>query len=258
MTDPLPLTYIKAMPGYLYHIDTLAFNDELSAHAWRDLHMRRQKMDQKVVAGLAAALLAGVMGASMAADEMITIPAGKFLFGEEKQETSLPTYQIDKYEVTNAQYAKVKAGFEYHPEMGQFPVVWVTQIDAFEYCEAVGKRLPTVQEWEKAARGEDGRLYPWGNEFNKEFAVTSETAPQGIPEPVGSRKQGQSPYGVMDMAGNVWEWTSSSRKGDTSYIILKGGSFFENRRFATTTYSLGSIPDDSKQYIGFRCVKDAK
>ncbi len=190
-------------------------------------------------------------------NEMVLIPAGKFIYGKDgaKQEVNLSSYMIDKYEVTNDQYAKIDADHhrDYGPGEGDLPAVWVSQIDAVEYCETVGKRLPTEQEWEKAARGTDGRTYPWGNEFDESAAVTSETA--SGPAVVGSRPKGASPYGVMDMSGNVWEWTDSY---SDRYVILRGGSYFEDGSYAKVTSALRSIPDDSKAYVGFRCVKSTK
>lgn len=193
-------------------------------------------------------------------DEMVTIPAGKFIFGkgDSQQEITLPEYSIDKYEVTNAQYAKVKADYKYPSNRGDFPVIEVSQVEADAHCKAAGKRLPTEQEWEKAARGTDGRAYPWGNEFDERCAVTSETANEGEPMAVGSCEKGKSPYGVMDMAGNVWEWTSSYTKDDQRYVVLRGGSYFEDGSFAAVTSTIRSIPVDRKGYVGFRCVKDAK
>lgn len=190
-------------------------------------------------------------------NEMVLIPGGKFIYGngEAKQEIDLPSYMIDKYEVTNDQYAKINPGHhhEYESREGDFPAGWVSQIDAGGYCKTIGKRLPTEQEWEKAARGTDGRIYPWGNEFDESSAVTSETASK--PMVVGSRPKGASPFGVMDMSGNVWEWTDSYID---RYTILRGGSYFEDSSYAKVTSALRSIPDDSKQYVGFRCAKSTK
>jgi formylglycine-generating enzyme required for sulfatase activity len=179
--------------------------------------------------------------------EMIFIPAGKFLMGssdsdplasqdEKPQHTAyLPDYYIGKTEVTNAQYAafimatgrvtplhwvdgKPPIGKENHP-VGN---VWF--YDAVAYCdwlaEKTGKpyRLPTEAEWEKAARGTDGRLYPWGNRaLTCEYAVMMDDQGFGCgkgfsPWPVGSKPQGASPYGLLDMAGNVEEWVSSVYK----------------------------------------------
>lgn len=193
-------------------------------------------------------------------DEMVLIPAGKFLFGKDdkKTEVDLAAFMIDKYEVTNRQYAKFNLDHKYEPGMDTLPVTMVSQIDARTHCEALDKRLPTEQEWEKAARGTDGRAFPWGNKFDPTAAVTSETdfgAHPPHPLRGGSRKKGKSPFGVMDMSGNVWEWTSSN---DGRYFVLKGGSFFEDRDFATVTSRLLSIPNDSKDYVGFRCVKGVK
>lgn len=197
-------------------------------------------------------------GKSINYDEMVTIPAGKFIYGKlyAKQEIELPAFKIDKYEVTNEQYAKVVKDFKYEPGEEHHPVVFVSMFEAEAYCKALGKRLPTEREWEKAARGTDGRLYPWGNEFDPEAAVTKETTPPGQKaSPVGSKEKGKSPYGVMDMAGNVWEWTSSY---DGRYYILRGGSYYEPSWAATVLSTLTSIPEDGKEYIGFRCVKDIK
>ena len=189
--------------------------------------------------------------------DMVLIPGGKFIYGKDgaKQEISLPGFMIDKYEVTNDQYAKINPGHhhEYEPGEGDLPAGWVSQIDAGEYCKTLGKRLPTEQEWEKAARGTDGRIYPWGNEFDESAAVTSETAGKAMV--VGSRPKGASPFGVMDMSGNVWEWTDSY---NDRYAILRGGSYFEDSSYAKVTSALRSIPDDSKQYVGFRCVKSTE
>ncbi len=186
----------------------------------------------------------------------VYVPAGEFIMGSDDNDAKksfengraypetpvhtvyLDAHWIDKYEVTNGQYALcVDAGtcevphlfssgtrYSYfrNPEYQNYPVIWVSWHMARHYCEWAGRRLPTEAEWEKAARGTDGRKYTWGNdplsstvanlcdincplpqansEYNDGFADTA---------PVGSFPDGASPYGVMDMAGNVWEWTSS-------------------------------------------------
>ena len=194
-------------------------------------------------------------------DEMVVVPAGKFIFGKPgaTKEISLPAFAIDKYEVTNKQYAKFNLDHKYGKGGDNYPVTMVSIADASAHCEALDKRLPTEQEWEKAARGTDGRIYPWGNEFDKVLCITKENAAvEGQPAiiaPVGSCEKGKSPYGAMDMAGNVWEWTSTYNE---RYSVLRGGSFFEGRESSTTFSFLLSIPDDAKDYVGFRCVKDIK
>ena len=234
--------------------------------------MKNRFMGNKAAIGLLAVLIAGMSSASAESDqlsakgkkatdydEMVLVPAGKFFFGKEGKEVNLPAFMIDKYEVTNRQYARFNLDFKYDPAMANFPVTMVSFIDATNHCEALDKRLPTEQEWEKAARGtEDKRIYPWGNEFDVTCAVTSETDFEGHnPQPleVGSHKKGKSPYGALNMCGNVWEWTNSY---DGRYAIVKGGSYFEDREFSSITSRLRSIPNDSKDYIGFRCVKDVK
>ncbi len=190
-------------------------------------------------------------------EDMVLVPAGKFVFGKgsNKKVLELPAYQIDKHEVTNREFARFNLDYKFEPGTEKMPATMVSQIDATNHCEAVGKRLPTEPEWEKAARGADEREYPWGNDFDAEAAVTGETDFRGHPpQPleVGSRAKGKSPYGALDMAGNVWEWTASN---EGRYFVLKGGSFFEDRGYATTTSRLLSIPNDSKDYVGFRCAK---
>ena len=239
--------------------------------------MKKRFIGGKAVFGLLTVLIAGMSGISTSEasdspsakkeearnyDEMIAIPAGKFIFGkpEATKEINLPAYSIDKYEVTNRQFARFNLDHRYEPEKANFPVTMVSLNDANAHCEALDKRLPTEQEWEKAARGIDGRIYPWGNEFDKVLCITNEAAAvaagqPGLLAPVGSCEKGQSPYGAMDMAGNVWEWTSTY---DQRYSVLKGGSFFEDRSSSTVYNNLLSIPDDAKDYVGFRCAKDSK
>ncbi len=193
-------------------------------------------------------------------DEMVVVPAGKFIYGTpgSSKEISLPAFSIDKYEVTNKQFSKFNLDHKYDKGGDNYPVAMVSLAEAKDHCAALDKRLPTEQEWEKAARGTDGRAYPWGDEFDKVLCITNENADEGrtsIIAPVGSCEKGNSPYGAADMAGNVWEWTSSF---DERYSVLKGGSFFEGRNSAKTFSSLLSIPDDVKDYVGFRCVKDVK
>ena len=237
--------------------------------------MKKHPMGKKALLGLLSILIAGISSASAGEasgskpakkevsknyDEMVVVPAGKFIFGKPgaTKKISLPAFAIDKYEVTNKQYAQFNLDHKYGAGGANYPVTMVSLADANDHCAALKKRLPTEQEWEKAARGTDGRNYPWGNQFDKVLCITNESADDGkttIIAPVGSCEKGNSPYGAADMAGNVWEWTSSN---EDRYSVLKGGSFFEDRNFATTHSNLLSIPDDAKDYVGFRCVKDIK
>jgi formylglycine-generating enzyme required for sulfatase activity len=198
-------------------------------------------------------------------------------------------FQIDKYEVTNLQYKqfidatnrKSPSHFRsrtYPEGKVDHPVVYVSWFDAHAYCEWAGKRLPTDIEWEKAARGTDGRDYPWGDDFN----VNKLNSPlrwkslnmEGDTTPAGSFEGGKSPYGLYDMAGNVWEWTDSwytqypgniwpSENYGEQYKVLKGGSWWD-----CSFYQCGvSAPVFNRSYFkqniknssfGFRCAKNAE
>lgn len=232
-----------------------------------------------------------------APNEMILIPAGKFTMGTDSRlpdegpehTVTLPAYYIDKYEVTNLQYKKFNDETNHKspshfrnrtfPEgKADHPVTFVSWEDANEYCQWAGKRLPTDEEWEKAARGSDGRNFPWGNEFDVNKANTPVRweflKKDGDTTPVGAFSAGVSPYGLYDMSGNVWEWTSSWYKaypGNThptenygeKYKVLKGGSWWD-----CSFYKCGiSAPSYNRAFFlaktrnksfGFRCAKNAK
>lgn len=228
---------------------------------------------------------------------MVLIPAGPFTMGsntrmpdEGPQHTvKLKTFWIDKYEVTNLQYQQfIEATGRHSPQhfvnrtfpKGKMdhPVTYVSWHDAKAYCEWAGKRLPSDAEWEKAARGTDGRTFPWGEEFEVDNANTpvrwQSLNMDGDTTPVGAFPSGASPYGVHDMAGNVWEWTESwyrqypgnkhpSENYGELYKTLKGGSWWDcsfyqcgisapvfNRSFFD--------PQTKNSSFGFRCAKSEK
>jgi len=154
--------------------------------------------------------------------EMVLIPAGEFIMGSKDYNNGKPqrrvyldAYYIDVYPVTVAQYRRfckeTKREMPSSPSWGwidNHPIVNVSWNDAKAYCDWAGKRLPTEAEWEKSARGTDGRKYPWENEWDARKCRCSRNnwGDAGSTSPVGSFPQGISPYGVYDMAGNVWEW----------------------------------------------------
>jgi serine/threonine-protein kinase len=168
-----------------------------------------------------------ITACSPSGTEEVLIPEGEFSMGSTTglpnerpvHQVYLDAYYIDKYEVTNSQYRKcVDAGACQPPSRTRYydnskyakhPVVYVDWFSANAYCTWRGARLPTEAEWEKAARGTDERIYPWGNSMSCEFANAYECNNNGT-VPVGSYPKGKSPYGVYDMAGNVWEWVSDS------------------------------------------------
>lgn len=199
--------------------------------------------------------------------EMIRVPAGKFLYGDEKKERELPKFWMDKTPVTNAEYARFVAATGQEPpehwkgstppdDVADHPVTYVNWHDALAYGEWAGKRLPTEEEWEKAARDADGRVYPWGNkEPTPELCSFGRN--EGGTTPVGSYSpQSDSPYGCVDMAGNVWEWTASDHKDGGK--LLRGGSWNENPYSARSAYRYKRLPDYRNSTFGFRCAKDSQ
>ena len=218
--------------------------------------------------------------------EMITIPAGEFLYGYfsdgygdpdsrpsfvpyfsydyGKQKAYLPEYRLARTPVTNAQYqAFVEATGYRAPHLRwtgriprgrkQHPVEGVTWHDAVAFCEWMGCRLPTEQEWEKGARGTEGREYPWGNDW-EEGRCNTEEAGIGDTMPVGEYRRGASPYGLLDAAGNVWEWCQDWFEDEHVTKVLKGGSWRNPRNSARCGSRLGDYPDHRLHgEYGFRC-----
>ncbi len=197
--------------------------------------------------------------------EMIHIPAGVFSYGEENQPEYLPKFWISKTPVTNLHYLRFVEATEHNPpehwernspkaEIADCPVVLVSWYDAKAYTDWAGMHLPTEKEWEKAARGTDGRIYPWGNEWiggccNTEEAGIGTTTPVGRYSP-----QGDSPYGCVDMAGNVWEWTASWYDHKEVSRVLRGGSWLFNQFFARAAYRNLNHPNFRNLDLGFRVV----
>lgn len=215
--------------------------------------------------------------------DMVLIPAGIFEMGsadgrDERpvHEVYLDTYYIDLYEVTNAKYARcVDAGIcdkpggnDYSdPEYAEHPVVYVDWTNAQSYCTWIGGSLPTEAQWEKAARGTDGRKYPWGEGIDSSLANYESNV--GDTTSVGSYPDGISPYGLYDMAGNVWEWVADwyskeyytsapyenpvgPASGDSR--VLRGGSWNFNDNFLRAANRNNINPDNTNNNFGFRCA----
>lgn len=250
------------------------------------------------------------MGCQRTPKDMVYIPAGEFIMGtdetdpEEKaaeygigkpwlvdehpaHKVNLPAYYIDKYEVTNARYKKFVDATG-HPapadwENNQipqghslYPVEMVSWQDADAFCRWERKRLPTEAEWEKAARGTDDRIFPWGNQFDPR--MTNVGGRMGGTTAVGTYEAGKSPYGVYDLIGNVWEWTadwylpypgSSYENKDygQKYKVIRGNSWPAIGHFppeiqadvvahhSTATFRLYFVMDGTVNDVGFRCAK---
>lgn len=194
---------------------------------------------------------------------MVKIPAGEFLFGEDKEKAKTGEYYIDQHPVTNAEYKKfIEATGHSDPAHWRngtwpsgkenHPVVEVNYLSALAYAQWAGKRLPTNLEWEKAARGTDGRTWPWGNEFDRDKCNTysDDTTPVGQYSPAGD-----SLYGCVDMAGNVWEWVDAE-KASSLRAPLRGGDWLDGAEEAKTYFIRMHTPHRKNPFIGFRCAAD--
>lgn len=235
--------------------------------------------------------------------DMVYIPSGEFTMGDNtrynwsfllayniydgpEHTVYLDAFYMDKYEVTNEQYKKFVEETGYHRpscwndarfNRPNYPVVGVTWEDAVAYAKWAGKRLPTEAEWEKAARGTDKRLWPWGNKFDKEKCTVweSDYREAGLrgTTPVGKYEKGNSPYGCFDMAGNVWEWCadyydqnyysvspSKNPFGPDSGLqrVVRGGGFLYFGHYARCAARYRVPWYAQSPQIGFRCAKTAE
>ena len=223
---------------------------------------------------------------------MVLVPAGEFPMGSEHgnddeqpvHRVFLDSFYLDTFEVTNGQFAKFVTAIQSEPPWGfadqetpvvraDHPVRWVNWLEATGYCLWAGKRLPTEAEWEKAARGTDGRLYPWGHE-----PPTPGHAVFGLKEgadtvsPIGNRDKGMSPYGVHDLAGNLYEWVAdwydeavyrpiptSNPRGPTEGTtkVQRGGSYINSPYRLRASFRTKGDPTEHDPNVGFRCAHDA-
>jgi formylglycine-generating enzyme required for sulfatase activity len=235
---------------------------------------------------------------------MVLIPSGPFIMGSNPSDgkigfevgvdefpqrtVNLPSYRIDRFEVTVGQYLKFLKATDRTPpgdprfpeiypwssgevppdELMSHPVIYVSWFDARDYCRWAGKRLPTEPEWEKAARGSDGRFWPWGNTPDDTKANVREYGARGT-LPVGSFPEGVSPYGVHDMAGNVAEWVDdwyqaypgndlARQAFGTINKVIRGGAWtLFGDPYSRLTHRTRSVePTNRHRSIGFRCAMD--
>lgn len=237
--------------------------------------------------------------------EMVSIPAGSFLMGCDpatngnnpcppselpQREVSLDAFQISRYEVTNEEYracvitgrcdeplshdSKTRSDYYNDPAYAYYPVVNVNFKNAQQYCGVIGGRLPTEAEWEYAARGNSGNLYPWGDDAPdcsqaNSYNNTSGSSCVGDTVAVGSYPLGESPFGLNDMAGNVWEWVSDyyapdaysspftdnpSGPASSSERVVRGGGWSGSWHYLRTTSRAYDLYFYSGVDLGFRCV----
>ena len=203
-----------------------------------------------------------------------------------RHKVTLAPYFIDRTEVTNGDYARFVGATRHQPpphwrgplpakDTDHHPVTHVTWFDADQYCKWAGKKLPSEAQWERAARGRNGQVYPWGNRFERDRVNVN----SGHTTPVGSLPEGDSPDGVADMIGNVWEWTDGwftaypgspveDDKFGERFRVLRGNSWASAGHFpdkadeeeviannSRTTYRLYLTPKGRLNDVGFRCVK---
>jgi serine/threonine-protein kinase len=215
--------------------------------------------------------------------DMVLVPAGRFLYGEHKTPVTLPAFYIDKTEVTNAAYERFCKETGHSPpphfqaDKQDYPVVYVTIADAREFARWAGKRLPKAQEWEKAARGDQGRSFPWGDQKDPSFANVYDNASLAKHEimPAGSFLQGASPYGALNMVGNVWEFVNETEDpipenmkffakrlkpppaAQEPWYEIRGDSFDQDPAPYPGIWEDVAVPVRwNSPNIGFRCVKD--
>lgn len=199
-------------------------------------------------------------------DATVRIPAGTALIGEDCAPLEIDAYEMSVYPVTNAQYQRfvVDTGREppqdwtdgtYPENRADHPVVWVTCEDAEAYTDYARGRLPTFPEWHYAARGVDDRLFPWGYEIDKPRCNTAELGAEGT-TPVGTFRDGVSPFGCYDMVGNVWEWTGTPYDDARNFRVACGGAWYYNHDYSTcTSYDFFSHAY-AEFVIGFRLARD--
>jgi len=231
---------------------------------------------------------------------LIFVPAGEFLMGsdhrtdpyfwgaeEPEHNVYLDAFWIYRVEVTNAMYERCVEGqacprpaqdhsnthSEYYgnPTYADYPVIYVSWVHATSYCRWAGGRLPTEAEWEKAARGTDGRLFPWGDASPSSQQANFRDSGYRDTVSVGTYSGAVSPYGVLDMAGNVWEWTfdwfQSAYYDVTPYEnprgpasgssrVMRGGSWHNTADGVRTVARASIKPDDTFDTLGFRCAQD--
>ncbi|HKE96812.1 MAG TPA: SUMF1/EgtB/PvdO family nonheme iron enzyme [Povalibacter sp.] len=296
---------VQELPAYLRSVTFLETPGNVTAAVsdavCRIARERRRKRIRWIVPVAAAVVLCAVAAVFQAnrgtpaervgkdgAPAML-VPAGKFTMGDDESWPSHPLYldafYMDRFEITTARFAKFLAatGSINAPDVWDevkgkdsenMPVIGVSWNDANAYCRWAGRRLPTDAEWEKAARGTDGRAYPWGNSPpTLDLANYENSAPgpyENALSPVGEHAAGKSPYGIEDMAGNASEWVAdwysesfsadetANPKGPAAgdKKVIRGGGRYDPAQRLSAARRMYASPDTRADDIGFRCARD--
>jgi eukaryotic-like serine/threonine-protein kinase len=232
-------------------------------------------------------------GLCVANSEEVAVAGGTFEMGAPTgtefpaHSVTVSDFTIDRTEITNERYqACVEAGccdppsydgsysarepYFGNDEYDRFPVIFITWDQALEYCEGLGKRLPTEAQWEFAARGEDARPFPWGTDPPSRSRANYDNAIDGDTAAVGTYDDGATPLGLVDMAGNVWEWVadwysasyyddspSTDPPGPASGVarVARGGSFGSTEAQLYSFYRANFLPTETYSNVGFRCAR---
>ena len=306
-------TELTDLPAYLRAVTVLEPEGNVAAAVADAVHRvaaARRWLRAKYLGGAVAAIAALAVGVHFFAPDLLghllrqerseitgkdgakalLVPGGKFVMGDDewspRREVYVDAFYMDKYEVSVALYDKFlrATGAHARPEywsdvdlkaIDNLPVVGVSWSEAQAYCRWAGQRLPTEAEWEKAARGTDGRTYPWGQgEPTAALANFGNDASKPLPEglaPVDSREAGKSPYGISNLAGNVAEWVADwyedGFKKDDLYNpkgpdsgkgrVLRGGGWTDLPEALQTAKRYFVSPEDRAEDRGFRCVQEA-
>jgi formylglycine-generating enzyme required for sulfatase activity len=300
-------TDIARLPASIKAVTFHRSDGNLAASVAAEAHriaigFRRKRVKQLAAAVAIVIVMAGVFYATLGRPRQqyvgkdgapaVFIPAGSFIVGDDenspRREIFVDAFYMDKYEVTVGRYAGfLKAtGNVKIPEQwdtvdlqngAELPVVGVDWQDADSYCRWAGRRLPTEAEWERAARGNDERKYPWGNDApsteHAKFArpYKNSVYKDGVAR-VGTYPKGVSPFGIYELSGNVWEWVSdwyvesfhpdSARnpKGPDkgTHKVMRGGGWYDQSDRITTTKRIYADPVQRDDEVGFRCASDGK